>query len=479
MKEIIKASVAGYSFTFEKEAHSYLESYLTDIENHFRQKEDGKEIISDIEERISELLRMDMGEVDRVVTLTDVTHLVGIMGKPADMDDEMSPGNTENASAEEMPKADSSSVRKRIFRDEDSAMLGGVLSGLANYFQIDKVWLRLGFVLAVIVGHKFVSGISSGLILAYVVMWIVVPKAKTIRQKLAMSGKDPSISDIEAGNKQPLIKEGSSFGRAFPAIIRYTIAILLLLTGAGIIASYVFSVYFPSVINLPSFTELLEISGFYSADILWVLSLVALIPVAAIIYLAVRLICGFKRQDVVILGFTFLIWIGLSSYLGVLGVRYASYYKQEATEIKQMAVNTHSDTLYVRLADEYKYATDLGWVKDKNADCELKQINFDTKAWFITPRIEVVEDSTAKGIEIKVRKKAFAQNMMLAKEKAQKAVFDIIQRDSLILLKPHIYDKSYHWDREVFDFTVTHPVGKVVVLDDILNRFGDWDRYAD
>jgi phage shock protein PspC (stress-responsive transcriptional regulator) len=479
MKEIIKASVAGYSFTFEKEAYDFLETYLADIEKHFSGKEDGKEIIADIEERMSELLRLDIGDTDRVVSLADVKHLVEIMGKPADIDDEESrSARSESANDEtkgESPKNESPFHRKRIYRDEDSAVLGGVLSGMANYFQIDKFLVRIIFVLLVVIGHKFVDEIGGFLILAYFVMWAVVPKAKTIQEKLAMSGKDASISDIETGNKQPLIKQQYNIGSNVAKALKIFLAVILFLMGAGFIFSFAFGFLFPSVLNLPSLNDFLQIVDFNSSDILWALGLVSVIPVVFIVYVAIRLLSRFKKKDGLVLGVMFTVWVIICFYLATLGVKYATNYKQFAKETKDYPISTPSDTVYIRLADEFKNATDMQWGRKRHSNGDLKQIAPDTRAWFLIPHIDIEEDTTLNTVQIKIHKKAFAPNLNLANEKVKNAVFEVEQRDSLVFIKPHVYSVKNHWDREIFEITVVHPKGKTVILDDILKNSENWD----
>ncbi len=476
MKEIIKASVAGYSFTFEKEAYDYLETYLAEIEKHFSGKEDGKEIIADIEERMSELLRMDIGDTDRVVSLADVKHLVEIMGKPADIDDEDSKSeSSKDETGAESQKNESPFYRKRIYRDEDSAILGGVLSGLSNYFQIDKFLVRIIFVLAVVIGHKFVDEIGGFLILAYFVMWAVVPKAKTIQEKLAMSGKDASISDIETGNKQPLIKQQYNIGSNVAKTLKIFLAVILFLMGAAFIFSFAFGFLFPSVLNLPSLNDFLQIVDFNSSDILWALGLVSVIPVVFIVYVAIRLLTRFKKKDGLVLGVMFTVWVIICFYLATLGLKYATNYKQFAKETKDYLINTPSDTVHIRLADEFKNATDMQWGRKRHSNGDLKQIAPDTKAWFLIPHIDIEEDTTLNTVQIKIHKKAFAPNLNLADEKVKNAVFTVEQRDSLVFLKPHIYSAKNHWDREIFEITVVHPKGKTVVVDDILKNSENWD----
>lgn len=477
MKEIIKASVAGYSFTFEKEAHAYLENYLNDIETHFASKEDGKEIVGDIEQRLSELLRMDIGEADKVVTLANVKHLVEIMGKPSDLAGDENENNSQTErTARESVKTETSSFQKRIYRDEDSAILGGVLSGLGNYFQIDRVLLRIGFVILLVFGHQFLHEIGNALVLAYIIAWIVIPKAKTIQEKLAMSGKDPSIADIETGNAQSLIKPTSNAGRVIVRVLKVLCLVILALAIAGLISVLIFGFFFPSIFSFPSVFEFLKIIDFSSPDMIGVITLVSLLPLGAMIYVAVRLISGFKKRDGMMLGVTFVIWVALCSYLCMVGVKYATNYKQFGRDTDEYVVNSSSDTVHVRLADEFRNATDFQWGKHSDHSNEmLKQIDSERKAWFLMPRIDLKEDSTVNAVKIEIHKKAYASSLGLANEKVDKSNFGVQLHDSLVLLKPHVYSTENHWDRELFDVTVVYPKGKTVILDDRLKESTDED----
>lgn len=467
MKEIIKASVAGYSFTFETEAYSYLDTYLKDIEVHFRTKEDGREIVADIEERISELLRLDLGNSERVVSLNDIEKLIRIMGNPSDMIDESAEPVADKENVEPENRNPLRKLHnKRLFRDESSAILGGVLAGLANYFDVDKVWLRLAFALIIVLGHKVFSGLSSVLIIAYIVMWIIVPKAKTIHDKLRMSGKEPSIQDIESGRSEPLIRQKSKVERVIPKVFKILLVVILFSLAASLVGVFVFLMFFPAAFDFPSLSDVLEVTGIYSPDILWTLVLVCLLPVFLVIYFSVRIIGGFKQRDFVILGSAFVIWIAICAYLGVKGVKIAADYRYKSIDTQLVVVNSPSDSIYLDLGMNYKNAVSSFYFfdDDRNSDCPLRAYSENRKAWFFIPSVNLVEDDTKKQVEIWIQKKVFARTPYQADLKAKSSRFSVEQNDSLITLNPHVYSRDNHWDREVFDVTVYYPKGKKVVL---------------
>jgi len=112
--------------------------------------------------------------------MADVDEVIAIMGKPSDFEEDV-----EN---EYVDPDIRQVVKKRLFRDIDNRMIGGVCSGLGAYFKLDTVWFRLGFVIVTL------SGLS---ILAYLILWVIIPPARTVSEKLEMQGDPVTISNIE------------------------------------------------------------------------------------------------------------------------------------------------------------------------------------------------------------------------------------------------------------------------------------------
>ena len=178
MNKIMNINIGGIVFHVDNDAYEKLRKYLKDINNHFKNTVGGDEIIIDIEARIVELFQQKLSDKKEVITEEDVVDVIAIMGKPSDFDDE---DNYNEPSIKQVG-------RKRLFRDTDDRMIGGVCSGLGAYFRFDTVWFRLAFVIATL------SGLS---ILAYLILWVIIPPARTISEKLEMQGDPVNISNIE------------------------------------------------------------------------------------------------------------------------------------------------------------------------------------------------------------------------------------------------------------------------------------------
>ena len=156
-----------------------LKEYLDRIEGYFSDQKEREDIINDIELRISELFSERLGVGKQVITLKDVEEVIKIMGDPREISgaEEEPPGS---------PGKEDSGPR-RIYRDPDDRMIGGVCGGLGAYLDIDPVIMRILFVLFLIFGIGF---------LVYIILWIVVPEARTTAQKLEMRGDSVNASNI-------------------------------------------------------------------------------------------------------------------------------------------------------------------------------------------------------------------------------------------------------------------------------------------
>lgn len=175
MKKTININLAGFVFYIDEDAYEALQKYLNNIRTYLGSTEGREEIIDDIESRIAELFSEKQKQV---ITHIEVNEVIEVMGQPEDYMSEEEPEE----------KSASQQSSKRLYRDPDSTVLGGVCSGVGHYLNIDAVWIRLIFLAMVW------SGVS---ILFYFILWAIIPKAETTAQKLEMKGKAATFSNIE------------------------------------------------------------------------------------------------------------------------------------------------------------------------------------------------------------------------------------------------------------------------------------------
>ena len=186
MKKVINITIGSVVFAIEQEAYDILASYLEQVKSNIVSSDDVQEIIEDVERAVAEKFIAQKKNEKVAVTLGDVELVISEMGSPADFGEGDNVGesvggtsNTEHTSDE--PK-------KRLYRDTDNAIIAGVASGLARYFDIDPVIVRLIFVVSI-----FFNGLG---ILAYIILWLVVPVATTTAEKYAMRGERVTLKDI-------------------------------------------------------------------------------------------------------------------------------------------------------------------------------------------------------------------------------------------------------------------------------------------
>ena len=144
MKKTVRINISGIIFNIDEDAYEKLHRYLEAIKSHFRGFEGKDEVISDVEARVAEILQKKIFPGKEVITMEDIDEVIGIMGQPADfaMDDE-SAGSRNEATYSSMPK--------RLYRDPERKVIGGVASGLGAYFNIDPVWVRVIFLVSIFI----------------------------------------------------------------------------------------------------------------------------------------------------------------------------------------------------------------------------------------------------------------------------------------------------------------------------------------
>ena len=201
MNKTIIININGIVFHIEEDAYEILKSYMTDVKRHFMNSADSLEITTDIENRIAEMFsEILVRENKQVIVEQDVSIVVEQMGSVADF---------ENADADANEASNGFSYNnntesRRLFRDPDDHLIGGVCAGIANYFDVDVVWIRLAFALTSVFA-------GSGFML-YVILWIVVPKAITRADRMAMKGEKQNLQGFKKNFEEELSSVKQHFG---------------------------------------------------------------------------------------------------------------------------------------------------------------------------------------------------------------------------------------------------------------------------
>lgn len=345
MKEIEKLSIGGYAFTFEKDAAAEVAQYLKGLEAHYMGQQGGKEIMEGIEERMAELL-LDRCGTNGVVMMADVQGVIDILGRPERIEaDDPEPGNPQEK------------ARKKLFRDMENKRIAGVCAGLGNYFDFDVVLMRVLFAAVTLI--LFFTGARHGVwsmfgFVAYAVLWLAMPAARTARDRWAMKGDGSTLDDIQRSVRSGVREMGDAARRGVREVgdaVRSPKGsevgkILLLIIGVGLLLSGVSGLASVSALGLLNSNGVISVPvdhlldrirvdwpifyDYLSTPWVLVLSIAAVIlPLIWLIYLGVRFIFGLKAPSWKPGLILFVLWLVVLVVLLVLGV-----FGTVATEMK-------------------------------------------------------------------------------------------------------------------------------------------------
>lgn len=198
MRQTINISLAGVAFSVETEGYNKLKNYLLSIEQEYENPLEAKELTGDIETRIAELI-LNRQSSNTPVTEETINSIIAQLGFPIDEE------HHKKQSTPPPPYQESRKIAHRLYRNTDGAMLGGVCSGVATYFNIDVVIIRLLLLLPLFItiitlffhARGFFISMNFSMVILYVILWIVIPKARTPRQMLEMQGEQVTKENME------------------------------------------------------------------------------------------------------------------------------------------------------------------------------------------------------------------------------------------------------------------------------------------
>lgn len=203
MKKALQITIAGTLFTIEDDAYEKLQAYLHSIQTYFGSYPDSTDIINDIEARIAEQLLEHTKHNKSIVTLTEIEQVMATMGSVEEIREESS---TDSSSSEKTTSGSTDeNAPRRLFRNPDDVILTGLGSGIAAYFNIDPLIVRL--ILLVLVP------LTSGfIILLYIIFALIIPKAVTAADKVQMRGGPITLNSFKENFSEQIdqIKKNSS-----------------------------------------------------------------------------------------------------------------------------------------------------------------------------------------------------------------------------------------------------------------------------
>ena len=199
MNKVININFQGRILPIEEQAYEILKQYIESLRVYFANEEGRDEIINDIECRIAELCEDRLKKGTVCIAANDIELIITSIGRPADFEAqdgfEASTSKThQNTSGNNNSNFYREGNRpKRLYRDEQNKVLGGVCSGIANYFVIEPWIVRILWF--------FLIGLN---ILIYLILWIAVPSTSIkevggVRKRLFRDIDKKIIGGVAAG----------------------------------------------------------------------------------------------------------------------------------------------------------------------------------------------------------------------------------------------------------------------------------------
>ena len=378
MNKTVNINLGGLVFHIDEDAYQKLTNYFEAIKRSLSNTSGQDEIIKDIEIRIGELISEKHSSDKQVISLREVEGIISIMGQPEDYRIE----GDEPINAE--PIYTKTKITKKLYRDEENAAIGGVLAGLGHYFGIDKAILRVILLIMVFAG-------GTGVV-AYIILWIAMPAAKTTSEKLEMRGEPVTISNIEKKvreeidtlseklkstdfdkMKQEMKSNGEKFKNNFGEIIRSVLNIfakvigaLMILCSLGVLVVFLIGVLAFGTTNFPDFPfhSFVELGNFTDYPV-WFFGLLfylaVSIPSVFVLLLGIKIIAPNSKSIGSIAKYLLLaIWIIAIGILISIGVKQASEYAYDGRVYEKQTINLNpKDTLYIKFKNNDYYSNDI------------------------------------------------------------------------------------------------------------------------
>lgn len=490
MKKTIIINIGNSIIHIEEDAYEILTAYLNEIKQHFTGNADDLEIVADIENRIAEMFADKL--LDRtvnVITLADVEEVISQMGRVQDFEAEQ---------GQEGLSATAYNGVKKLYRDADDVMIAGVCAGLGHYLNIEARWVRILALCSI-----FLYGAG---ILAYIILWIAIPRAITRSERMEMKGESTNLYGYKrnfeeelaafnermrqaGGDFKPLKSRSTHFitelfsaiGRLFSALGKLfskTIAGIIVVAGFAILIGLIISLaaflgfwdteayqYFPFSIIDESYRSELAFSAFF----------ILFIPVLALVLFSIRVAFNKTTLNKSLSFGLLIVWLGAVS----VGVYYAAKISSEFKEHAEL-----EQTTVLKSFPVYVLNVDKGMVFNQkdSVDYQLKNEGFQRRI--------IVDDSEdhpfriPRNVHVQIEKSESGKPMLIQNFEAQGKTFQVAlqnaknidykftQQAEVLTFSPRISLKNNaNWRNQEVHLTLKLPIGTHVKINDNLYSY--------
>jgi len=608
MNKVININFQGRILPIEEVAYETLKQYIESLRVYFANEEGRDEIINDIECRIAELCEDRLKKGTICIAVGDIDLIIASIGRPADFEAQDGfeastsqsqqstnqnnyQNNNQNTSGGSYSNFDSSNNRpKRLYRDEQNKVLGGVCSGIANYFGIEPLAVRilwffligvniLGYLILWIavpstsvkvvggvrkrlfrdIDNKIIGGVSAGLskyfgiqvwivrilflipfirfvvnfkhmhlfqfwdapdfpnlfditfspgaVFVYIVLWLVLPEAKTSADKLEMVGEKVDLNSIKntiqndmegfskraqswgsdlynrnkgTNNSNASNHEGTAstnnnqdfnsssekrkgllyfIGRIITVCIKGFVYFILAIVGITLLAA-LFGIGAAATALLPLKKFLIE-DGSQTLYAVGAILLFVWVPIIGIVTAVIRKIAGFKKANVWVRSSFWALWIvGWVMIIFFLSSVQNSFSRHNLPAEQSIALTNPSiDYLEITAAPKMKYYENH-WYQFE----DFQGFSDQDTVYVRNLRIRIVQSKT-DSFQVKIVKLSNGKTVQNANELANKINFALTQKDSLLYLDKGIgINKIDKFRNQHIIMTIEVPIGKRIKI---------------
>jgi len=499
MNKTVNINLAGTFFHIDEDAFAKLTRYLDAIRRSFSDPNGQDEIIKDIEARIAELFSEKIGDTSQVITLKELDEVITVMGQPEDyvIDEEI----FEDTPPNEQKRTQSRKYHKQLFRDMDNKFIAGVSSGLGHYFSIDALWIRLMWIVLVLLGF-------GTPILIYILLWILIPEAVTTADKLKMSQEPINISNIEKKIKDELnkasdkikdvdydkhmdnAKKGASgffntIGKIFLGIFKVfgkffgiLLIIISLSTLIGLIAGLFTTGTFGLVWGNHELMDYVTVVNIGDTPF-WLISLLTLfvvgIPFFVLFILGLKLLIdNLKSIGTVAKIVLFVVWLFSIIALGIIGLRQATEQAYDGEFITEQVLPVQrGDTLKIAMLTKNRYEH-----RSRRGNGFEIKLNENDEKIIYSNDVRLIVRSTKDSIgSIFIEKKSEGNSFLDAKNRAEAIDYNYMIENNTLTLDGYFttsVEQKYR-DQEI-EFIIYLPEGTILWADENTYSYHRNDR---
>ncbi|MES2829521.1 MAG: PspC domain-containing protein [Bacteroidota bacterium] len=481
MKRTFNINIGNSIVHIEEDAYETLTVYLNEVKFHFARNVDNFEIVTDIENRIAEMFAEILStQQKQAIDINDVRSVTSQMGSVKDFE-------SDEAEEEHASTAHFGQVKK-LYRDTDQAIVAGVCAGLGHYMDIEERWIRLIAILTVLLG-------GSG-VLAYIVLWVMIPKAESRSEKMAMRGEEVNLKGFANSYLHPFVKNSRGFlAEAFDLLGRFiqgtgkvifkAFAVIIIVCSSLALISLIICVvallglWDSEIHNFP-FSVINE--EYFSVAMLGAL-LTAGIPVLALILFSVRV--AFSNRPInktfsFVLLIFWLTGVGISIYYTA---KITSQFKENAEYAQASELKPFSSyTLIIDRARFFTKQDSLQYHLDSGNYSGRKILTNDFDDYNMPRNVSLsIEKSEDGKVSLSQNYSSQGFNFEDALKNAQNILpYGFLQQDSLLTFSPILQlKKAANWRNQEISMVLKVPVGTKLNINREFSRYlslyGYWD----